>query len=357
VIFSADRVELASAITRAAQGLPSRPAQPVYAGLLLRADADGLHLTASDSEMRFTSRAYASVHEDGHCVAPGRLLADLSGYWTGEQVTFRTEGSQLTVASGRSQFTLTVSDGDIYPSWQEDVPALFRLDGEELAHAVRSAASSVADAPAVLTGILMEENGDHLTLVSTDHSRMAVAEVPFTKGADWDEGRPASTILPVKTGERFIRGCEGEVSAGWDDSLILLEYPGLRMTTRRIEGKFLPWRNVTKLNPEDGWVSVSSKELSRAVRVAQLATTGFEWVTFTFTEGELAVSAGQEGRESREYVECTHAGEDLSIGLAARFVLDGLAGCGDTAEMSVLRDKLFMRGGGFHYMIQSRREI
>jgi DNA polymerase III subunit beta len=360
MIFTADRKELAEAIGRVAAGLPARPAQPVYAGLHLLAGADNaVKLTSSDGEMRFTSSADAGVVQQcGSCVVPGKLLSDISSYWAAGTVTFAREGSQLLITSGRSTFTLTAADGDIYPAWKEDVPAFLAVSGEELARGLRSVASSAGDQPVVLSGISMETDGDQLILVCTDHSRLAVASL--VPGSFTLVKAPAPTILPAKTGERFARSCEGEVIIGWDDSLILMQHSGLRMTARRIAGNFLPWRSVAELTPAGGWVTLDTRELSRAVRMAQLATTGWEWITFTFTAGELAVSAaGQEGRACTEYVSCDYAGEEISSDFGARFLLDGLAGCGDTAEMAVLHQresKLFIRSEGWDYMIQSRRQ-
>lgn len=93
LIITADRRELVQAIQKASVGLPSRPAKPVLAGILIRSLAkadradDVIRLTASDSDMTFTAECKADIHTGGEVLLPGRMLTEVSKYFTGSEVT------------------------------------------------------------------------------------------------------------------------------------------------------------------------------------------------------------------------------------------------------------------------------
>jgi DNA polymerase III subunit beta len=367
MIFTADRVELASAISRAAQGIPPRPAQPVYAGMHLETDLDAnlLHLTSSDGDMRLTS--YCPVKpEDGHasCVLPGKMLSEMSSYFPGKEIRFEATGAQAVFSSGRSRFVLSVMDGDIFPQWKDqDTPAFMGLDGDQLARALRAVIpASTQDGAVALSAVSLEVSDGTLTLVASDTVRLAVAEIPFDDIiATWDTAtirqlrEPEAALLPARIADKFARDLTGTAGVGWDDGLITIEYHDGRLLSRKTGGVFLPWRNIMKKEPQDR-ATADAKDLARAIKMAQLACGPDNKVMLILDEGWITITAGEEGRECTEGTPCDYTGERREYAFGARDLLDGLTPCPDDVQIA-MGPPLFLRSPGFTYVLQHRRNI
>ena len=123
--FSADRKPLAEAIIRASQGLSNRPQNPVHAGMLITSTGtEILHLTASDGDVTFTASCDADITGNGSCILPGRMLAEISRYFTGDAVIFEEKDTTAEITTGKSSFTLSSSDAEKFPSWEKSPPVI-----------------------------------------------------------------------------------------------------------------------------------------------------------------------------------------------------------------------------------------
>lgn len=364
--FTASREALAAAVASAAQGVPGRPVQEIYAGMLIDVpDEDQLiDLTGSDGDVTFTaSFAAGRIDGTGSCVLPGKLLAEIMRYLPGESVTICSDGTSASVASGRSKFTMPSLKGENYPQLADisRQPKHGTASGPELADALRKVIPAAAKYnPPVLTAIALSIGQGGLTLVGSDGTRLARAECPFSP---WGPP-PEDTLLPARAAERFARLVGPDAVIGWDDKLISLEtqqQPAehglsvLRVITRRIAGEYLPWR---KLTAPSQWCEADPGELARAVRMAMLPLDDDRQpVTLTLRNESIEISSsGQRGRCAEEVL-CSYQGLTQSLVLSPQMLLDGLAGCSGPAELAVsLRKALFLSSAGFTYSLQSRRE-
>ena len=73
-----ERDVLADAVQWAARSLPVRPSVPILAGLLVKADSEGVTFSSFDYETSARIQVAAEVTEDGEALVSGRLLADIS---------------------------------------------------------------------------------------------------------------------------------------------------------------------------------------------------------------------------------------------------------------------------------------
>ena len=81
-----ERDVLAEAVQWAARSLPLRPSVPILAGLLVRADAEGVTFSSFDYETSAQIQVTAAVADEGQALVSGRLLADISRSLPGKRV-------------------------------------------------------------------------------------------------------------------------------------------------------------------------------------------------------------------------------------------------------------------------------
>ena len=110
-----ERDVLAEAVAWAARSLPTRPSQPVLAGLVLTAQKGSLILSAYDHEVSARAAIEAVVETEGTVVVSGRLLSDITRNLPAAPVTLALNGTRVDVTCGRASFTVpTMPIGD-YP--------------------------------------------------------------------------------------------------------------------------------------------------------------------------------------------------------------------------------------------------
>ena len=363
--------------------LSSHPAQDIYARMVLSTDMDADHLCvlSSDGEMRLEVRGNCKPGSYGTCTVPGKLLADISRYFSAEQVHAEQEGSELKITSGRSQFSVPAGSAGDYPAWLTPAPPFIRLDGDELAYAFKQVVPSAGEDPVALSGVLLDIEDGMLNLVTTDRNRMAVVKLPYEEENHWQA--PGSigmvktidrsqiipqALLPARSAEKLARNLEGPAGIGWNAGVIFMQYKGKEdspvlageMMMRLIAEPYPKWRTILAKEPPYTGIFFDTKEMIRAVKMAQLAAGADDKISWTFSCTEIAVKSAREGRECTEYVSCTwDRKEEITFLLGARYVLDGLAGMEDSTEVTFTDQvaPLFLRSGKLTYMVQPRREL
>jgi hypothetical protein len=156
--------------------------------------------------------------------------------------------------------------------------------------------------------------------------------------------------------ERFVKMSTGDVSLGWDESRILLEAGGALAAARKIMGEFPRQWKETLLMLGRTWVPADSAELIRAVRMASVAGDDSK-VILEFGKELRVLSSGQKGA-CEEVLDVPYDGPLTRIALSAEMLATGLAGCGDTAEISFTdsRAPVVLRGANLTWVIAPRRE-
>lgn len=363
--FSADRADLAEAIGRASQGLASHPPQPVYAGMLFSGENGEITITASDGDMTFSARTEAEVHSAGMMLLPGKMISEISRYFTGKQVSVAYEdGGTAEITAGRAKFTLSAALGEKYPKWQDSPTPVGLLDAEEFAAAVRRTAPAASRSHPVMRGMYLAPIDGRLYVAATDGSRMAVMAPEWIRHKD--ESR--DDVFPALTGkavlERFAKAAGdddtyGTVTLGWNEKIIGMGIPGLQVTSRLLSGTFPKnWKTILDGAPEN-WVTFDAGELTRVVKMAMLAADEGRIDLEFCGQNDLHVTASQQGRTFSDYIDTDYTGPEIILLLGGQVLLDGLAGCRGEAKIAFTTPAkpVFLRSGSYTMMIQPRRDV
>ncbi|MEJ3750108.1 DNA polymerase III subunit beta [Actinomycetes bacterium KLBMP 9797] len=178
--LTAATAPLAEAAARIARLLPSRSPYGAAATVLLRADAAGLSLTASDAELSVWVEVSAMTHTDGVVAVPRRAFADTLAALDAPEVRLAVEGSRLAIRAAGARFALPVLDAASQSSPAELPPLAGTIAGTALGVAgpVAGAASRDGALP-IFTGVRVRSDGDRLSLIATDRYRMGAASLSW----------------------------------------------------------------------------------------------------------------------------------------------------------------------------------
>ena len=111
---------LSDAVAWTTRIIPSRPASPILAGVRMEASDGTLKLSAFDYEVSARNHIEAGIDESGTALVLGKLLADITKSLPSEKTYLSTEGSKMTITSGKSTFSLQLMPDSEYP----DLPAV-----------------------------------------------------------------------------------------------------------------------------------------------------------------------------------------------------------------------------------------
>ena len=276
-----ERDVLADAVQWAARSLPVRPSVPILAGLLVRADAEGVTFSSFDYETSARIAVPAMVADEGEALISGRLLADISRSLPAKPVDITVDDSRMELICGSARFTLQTLPVSDYPN----LPSMPGATGTVRSDAFAAAVAQVVVAAGrdellpVFTGVRVEIEGDLISLLATDRYRMALKELSWNPGSTQVS---ATALVPARvlseTSKSMAAGEEITLSlgsSGAGEGIIGFAGHGAagerETTTRLLDGEFPKVRHIMNTAASIN-VRVSTAEaISAAKRVALVA--------------------------------------------------------------------------------------
>lgn len=325
--FRCERDTLVEAIGVAQRAVTARAgALPVLSGLLVRADAEGLHLVGSDLEITISVNAPADTIEDGMTVLQARLFGDIVRALEPGSVTVEADANEARISSGRSDFALRVLPADEFPQVPEPQATPVVVDGAILSDALRQVvpAASRDDARPILTGVQLEPTDEGLRLVATDSYRLSMRDLPGEKMLAGD--RPV--LVPAKALSEVQRLLEtGEVSVVIGEREATFDLEAARITTRLIEGEFPNYRQLLP-NDYPNRMTVEREPFIEAVRRVRLVAQSRDGapVRLSLSSSKIELTAqAQDVGEAHELIDAKYEGEEMTVAFNPEFLLDGAA--------------------------------
>ncbi|WP_433232915.1 DNA polymerase III subunit beta [Actinomadura formosensis] len=329
--FRVDRQTLADAVAWAARTLPSRPALPILAGMLIEVTGEGeLTLAGFDYEVSAQAREDADVTEPGRVLVPGRLLSDIVRNLPAQPVEVFTKGSEVVVRCGPAEFGLLTMPVEDYPTLPEPPARAGTVPGDVFATAVAQVTPAAGrdDTLPMLTGVRIDIEGDTMWLACTDRYRIAARELTWSPA---DPGFTAGVVVPARTladtAKSIKRGAGVEIGlAGRADTLIGVSGGGRSMTSRLLDDQYINYRSRLT----GTWSSVAEIPVApfvEAIKRAALVTEHGTPIRLALTAGEVRIRAATgDSARANEALAVSLTGDDVDIAFAPQYLLDGLAG-------------------------------
>src|SRR5438128_816981 len=356
------RNELVAKLGIVSRALSWRSAVQILSGVFLRAEKGELQLAATDMELSLRTSLNAQVEGDGVVVVQGRLLVELARLLPEDdvQIEHRSEEGIVEITCGTASYRLHTYSAEDFPRLPDVQAApLHTVDGEALLATVAqvSRAASRDESRPVLTGILVQLEGEKLVMAATDSYRLSVKETQLKSAAPSLEA-----IIPARALTELTRVAAGEeeIEIGVHENQVVFRIGDVVLTTRRIDGQFV---NVKQLIPEtfEHVVAMPRAELLDGARRVSVMAQRNSPLRLHFADGELRVSARtQDVGEATETMPVSFTGDELEIGFNPEFLRDGIESV-QTDEVqlkliSPLRPGLIQgEGDDFSYLIMPIR--
>jgi DNA polymerase-3 subunit beta len=305
---------------------------PILSNVLLKAEGSSLQMKATDLDLEITEAAPAMTEKAGSTTVPAHLLYEIVRKLSdGSEVALavNTEGTTMTVMSGRSKFSLQcLPEGDFPDLTAGTFSHSFQIKASDLKMLIERTqfAISTEETRYYLNGIYfhtVEADGAlKLRAVATDGHRLARSEIEAPSGS---EGMPG-IIIPRKTvGEiqKLIENPDSEVKFEVSDSKIRLSFGEIVLTSKLIDGTFPDYQRVIPAG-NDKEMRVDCSTFASAVdRVSTISSERGRAVKIALTDGQMVLTVNNpDSGSATEELAVSYEGDPLEIGFNARYLLD-----------------------------------
>jgi len=353
------------AVQRCQSIVEKRHTIPILANILLQAEKDTLHITATDLEVGIRAQAAATVNKEGSITVSARKMFDIIKELDVEQdVTLESGETFVSIRSGRSRFRLASLAAGEYPALTEEQGgSSISLSGSTLSDMVSATAFAMSsdETRKYLTGSLFEVDDEHvLRLVTTDGHRLALSEVRLQQ-----ETEAVKCIVPRKAVMEIKKLCDdsqGQIQLFLGERQIRLVADSNILTSKLIDARFPVYQDVIPVdNPSQ--VIVARGEFDQVLRRSMIVANEFTHdVRLTFKEAGVDISAhNTEQEEAEEHIAAEYNGQEVAIGFNGRYLRDTLGAIRSQAVCLEIKDELspvLVRGedgDGSRYVIMPMR--
>lgn len=324
-----DTAALADAVAWTSRVIDARPSNPILAGVKLEAIDGTLQFSAFNYEISARHHIEAGVDEAGSVLVQGKLLADITKSLRSEKTYLVTDGSTLTITSGKSKFTLQLMPDTEYPDLPVVPAMLGQVDAPTFVQAVNQACVAVSreENRPVLTGVRMQFQGDKVVMTSTDRFRLARATFTWTpQNPDVD----TTTLVRGSLLKDVARALDEHQNIRLDfdaDSPTLLgfENAGRVSTSQLIDGEF-PAVDCLFADEYPIQAVVNKQDLLDAISRVALVAERNAPIRMTFTGQEVALSAGSvDEAQANETLDIDMDGDDITVAFNPSYLKEGLS--------------------------------
>lgn len=299
-----------------------RSPHPALGSVLIEARADGLTLSATDSEVGIRHRLPDAIPEaEGVAlVNPDRLRAILGEAPTGD--VRLTLGKTFDVVTPTADYTLPLCDPNGFP-WIEEPAgdATLAVDAGGLAAVVSlvSFAAAKDDGKYAMRAVYWHAQVGALSLVATDGKRLAISDMS-------GGGNEANALVPPKAmgllervaGDGTVRVWLGKTTASFATDTTLIH-------TRLVEGRFPPYRDAIPKKAPIKIAHTAGAMLSHVRQAAVMTEEESKRVAFAFKPGRLDLTAeGQTTGKASVRMPLEYDGPAVAINLDPGYVIDFL---------------------------------
>lgn len=306
---------------------------PVLSNILFEAAKDKIKLVATDLEIGVISKlAGIDIQEDGTISIPAKKISDIVKELPNKDIHISAKkNNQVVIKCDKSTFKIMGLPKDEFPK----VPELSNKDvlsiPQKLLKSMLSLtffAVSKDESRYILTGVLFIVTDKKLSLVATDGRRLAVINKDMPKPG----GFSRKVIVPAKAVAELLRILkdDGDVEILFGENQIAFGFDETLLITRLIEGDYPNYEQVIPKSTQEK-LKIGKENFYAAIKRASLFTTpDSQSIRLDVLKNKAVVSkVSQDGGESREELDCSYGGEELTIGFNPSYLMDALKNIGE----------------------------
>ena len=330
--LSIERNTLLKAVSHAQSVVERRNTIPILANVLIEAEDEKVQFRATDLDVEIVDRVQAKVDRTGSTTVSAVLLHEIARKLPDGaliELTADTAGNRLTVAAGRSNFSLATLPKEDFPIMaSSEYAANFSAKSGDLRRLFDKSrfAISTEETRYYLNGVYMHsatfENSKVLRCVATDGHRLARVDTGLPEGAEELPGViiPRKTVAEIR---KFLDDDEVQIAVSVSETKVRFATPDITLTSKVIEGTFPDYTRVIPTSNEKK-LEVDADEFAKAVdRVSTVSSERSRAVKLNLEDDQLTLIVNSpDSGAAEEQVAVAYSDERLEIGFNAKYLLE-----------------------------------
>ena len=310
---------------------------PILEGIMVKAEKNFLHLTATDLEVAIDWWALAKVEKEGEIVIPARNFSNLIKSITSSKLSLQSNKESLLIQdkiSKNSLQGLKVEEFPLIPGIEEK--ECLELNSADFCHGLEQVVNCVAlsETRPEISGIYLNFSKDKVLIAATDSFRLSQKTI-LLKSKNTIK-KSIGLILPHKTAQHLIAVLADEnqsikicFSSGqilFETPMTETEHPRVRIISRLVEGSYPEYQEIIP-KKYNFVLRVDRKDFLSRVKTASVFSDRVNEVKLNISskEKKLIIEA-QSARigKSESSLPIELKGDDLKISFDCRFLTDAL---------------------------------
>ena len=325
--FVCDGMILSDAALTVSKACAVKTITPILECIKLRAENDGLTLTAYDGEISIEKKILAEVLEEGELCINGKTFADFVNKISSFEVTIASDDKGVLIRYADSESYMQALSAADFPRLGDrstEGKNYFETKEAELKNLIAKTVFCCAtdESRPILKGCLLEAKEGVLTATALDGFRMATSYCEAGEGSgEMKLVCPARTLVEIS---RMLGGDE-DLKIYADKNLLSVAVQDTVITSRLYAGEFVKKENI--FPPAfTTTVKVKRAELIESVERASVLIRGDKnnLITFDIKLGKIVINANSDMGKVEETVLADLEGKELKIAMNGKYLLDAL---------------------------------
>ncbi|SYW11184.1 DNA polymerase III subunit beta [Oenococcus oeni] len=337
--FSVKRNELTNKLNIVSRAISGKVIIPILTGIKISVSNNEMTLIGSNSEISIKTVLTADedkknlvIEEPGEIIANANFFSNIIKHLSSDKVEISTEGSQIAIVGGSSDFTVAGQSADNYPQLPRlDDANTINISSSELVDIIGETirAVSIQDSRPLLTGIHFTIGDNQIKAVSTDSHRLSQRITKIGNDSQADVVVPSKALIELRA---LLENIDN-LNLQFDRSQLLVDLGETTFYSRLLEGQYPA---TDRLIPSDSTTSftIDAAQLAPSLDRASLVAhqSGNIVAEFSISQDKLVLSTAQSevGKVLEELSIDNFKGEDLKISFNPDFVRDALSSIGES---------------------------
>ena len=319
---------LLSGVQIVSRAVPNKTTMSILECILIDASNGIITLTANDMDLGIETVIDGEILEKGIIALDAKIFLEIVRKLPDSFIRIETDSSfRTTITCEKAKFTIVGKSGEDFSYLPvveiEDSIVISQFSLKEM---VRQTIFSISDNDnnKLMTGELLEINGDEMRLVSSDGHRISIRKLQLRESYS-----PKKVVVPGKTLNEVSKilsgGSDSDLTVYFTSKHIVFEFDKTVVVSRLIEGEYFSIDRMLSGDYETK-VKVNKRELLECIDRATLLTREGDRkpiVINIYDEGMVLKIDSALG-SMNEDIEIEKQGKDLMIGFNPKFLIDAL---------------------------------
>jgi len=328
MIFTCSKHDMQKAISTAIKACGGKVQKSILECLHILAADGKVTIDAFDTVTAIMTSFDADIKEGGVTALPAKLLSDIVSRMGEGEMTFSRTGDSVEIKSAASKVVLQEADATQFPSFPYVDADAFSIPSAALGEMVDGtafAAYTGEDKP-IYTGLLMESDGEMLSVVGIDGFRLAKRSAKIASPAG------LRCVVPAKAMRDIAKIAEeGEkIDVSVNKTHFMAETATTKICTRLLPGEYMNYASILPKEIKTR-VRLEVKHLKSSLDMVSVLSRedSTNRVCLDIGDSSIKITSASDYGNAADEIPVFIEGDVLRIGFNAKYLLDALRAVDD----------------------------